>query len=158
MVLALLLTSGVTGCGGAFPADPDGTLDSIRSSGVLRAGASHHPPQVVQSAPETDPEGTEVDLLEAYARHLGARVEWTVASETALMEKLDEGEVDLVVGGLRDDSVWSAQAGLTRAYTQERAPDGTTLNRVIATPMGENALMNDLERWFDTYSPTEGGR
>ncbi len=131
--------------------DPDETLETIRSSGVLRAGASHHPPQVVHPAPGDVPSGVEVDLVEAYAAHLGAQVEWTAASESVLMEKLDEGELDLVVAGLRDDSVWSKTAGLTRAYTQEKAPDGTTLNRVIATPMGENALMSDLERWFDTY-------
>lgn len=147
-----VLTVALAGCGGRFPVDPDGTLESIRSSGELRAGASHHPPQVVHpSETSGDPTGTEVELVEAYARHLGARVEWTAASETSLMEKLDEGELDLVVAGLRDDSVWADQAGLTRAYTQETAPNGSTLNRVIATPMGENALMVDLERWFDGY-------
>lgn len=159
LAVTALLAGMLAACGQGFPVDPDGTLESIRSSGELRAGASHNPPQVVHPSESSGgPTGTEVELVEAYARHLGARVEWTIASETALMEKLEEGELDLAVAGLRTDSVWADTAGLTRAYAQESAPDGTTLNRVIATPLGENALMVDLERWFDSYEGRADGR
>lgn len=157
VALLVLCLVGVTGCSGGFPADPDQTLETIRETGVMRAGASHNPPLVVH--PETDggdPTGTEVDLIEAYAEHLGVDVEWMMGSETALFEALQEGQVDLVVAGLLDDSEWTSKSGLTRPYTEETAPDGSTRKRVVATPAGENALMTDLERWFDTYEGANG--
>lgn len=88
--------------------------------------------------------------MTGYAKHLGATVEWTVDSETALVEQLEEGEVDLVVAGLEADSVWADRAALTRPYVEEKEPDGATVPRVIAAPAGENALLSDLERWLDT--------
>lgn len=145
---AIGLLAALTACGRPFPADPDHTLENIRSSGVVRVGASHHPPQVVQAG-DRPPTGTEVDLIEDYADHLGARVEWTVGSETSLIDELEAGELDMVIAGFEADSQWSSRAGLTRPYAEETAPDGSTIKRVIAVPAGENALMSDLERWLD---------
>lgn len=151
VVLAAALTTGVTACGGSFPADPDGTLETIRTNRTIRVGASHHPPQVSQpTEKDASPTGSEVDLVTGYARHLGASVEWTVDSETALVEQLEEGQLDLVIAGLQADSVWADRAGLTRPYVEEEEPDGSSVPRVIATPAGENALLSDLERWLDS--------
>lgn len=139
-------------CSGPFPADPNGTLERIETSGVLRAGAAHHPPEVAHPATAAgDPTGSEVAMIEDYAAHLGADVEWHVAAETELMERLEDGRLDLVVAGLHADSVWSDTAGLTRAYRRDTGPDGEEVGHVVATPAGENALMSSLERWFDSY-------
>ena len=149
---AVALAAGLAACSGPFPAAPDGTLERIRADGVLRAGAAHHPPEVVHPERDgADPTGTEVAMIEDYAAELGAEVEWYVASETVLMERLETGRLDLVVAGLHADSVWADTAGLTRAYARATGPDGAEVRRVIATPAGENALMSSLERWFDDY-------
>ena len=87
-------------------------------------------------------------LVEGFADHLGARVEWTVAGEEHLVEMLEKGELDLVVGGLSDQNAWTSKAAPTRPYTEERTADGTTAH-VVLVPMGENAFQSELERWLD---------
>lgn len=136
-------------CSGGFPADPDGTLERIREEGLLRVGAAPHPPQVEITTLGAEPTGTEVDLVEAYGDHLGVDVEWVVGTESTLFEALQDGEVDLVVGGLQHNSLFVSEAGFTRPYVEEKAGDGETVKRVVATPMGENALLSDLERFLD---------
>lgn len=144
--VALLLA--VTGCG--IPHDPDGTLDRVREQQLLRAGASHHPPFVQVESPDADPTGSEVELVEAYAEHLGADVEWTVGSEATLVEALEEGDIDVLAAGLADDSPWADRVGLTRPYAEKTdGPAGEQKSIVLAVAMGENALLVDLERWLD---------
>lgn len=150
LLVGLVVTSVLAGCAQAFPADPDDTLDRVRSTRVLNAGATVHPPQVTAPANEgDDPGGTEVDLVERYAASIGAGVEWTVASETRLVDDLEDGALDLAVAGLLEDSVWSDRAGLTRPYLEEKDEDGESLARVMGVRLGENALMSDLERFLD---------
>lgn len=149
-ILAAALTLALAGCSGGFPADPDGTLARIKADGVLRAGAAPHPPQVEIPAPGAEPTGNEVEPVEAYGEHLGVDVEWIVGTESTLFEALHGGEVDLVVGGLQHNSLFASEAGFTRPYLEETASDGEeTIKRVMATPMGENALLTDLERFLD---------
>ena len=147
----LCLTSAVTGCAASLPMDVDGTLGRVRSDRVLRVGASHHPPQVVQPAePDGEPNGTEVDLVTGYADHPGARVEWTMGSEASLVEGLGEGDLDLAVAGFEATSPWAADVALTRPYTTDTGRGGRRIDRVLAAPAGENALLVNLERWLDT--------
>lgn len=148
-VAAVLLA--LTGCAGSFPVDTEDSLQRIRTEKVLRAGASHHPPQVVRpEGPGADPTGTEVDLVTAYAERLGARVEWTTGSEATLVEALHEGELDIAVAGFEATSPWSADVALTRPYATDTGRQGRTVDRVLATRAGENALLVDLERWLDS--------
>lgn len=149
----------VAGCGSVvpddFPADPDGTLDRVRSEGVLRAGASPRPGWVDVAGEQ--PTGREPRLVTSFADHLGADVEWTVAGEEELVRLLEDGEIDLAVGGLTDSNAWVDKAGLTRAYTEVEVA-GTTEAHVMMVPMGENALQSELERWLDTQPTAGGGR
>lgn len=81
----------------------------------------------------------------AYATHVGADVEWTVAGEEDLVEMLEAGELDLAVGGFTENNAWVDHVGLTRAYED---------TYVMMVPMGENALQSDLERWLDQHGAT----
>ena len=133
----------LAGCGTSllpddFPADPDGTLDRIRADGVVRAGASPRPGWV--EVGDGDPTGREPRLVEAFAADLDAEVEWTVAGEEELVRLLEDGEIDLAVGGFTEANAWVSEVGLTRPYA------GT---HVMMVPMGENALQSRLERWLD---------
>lgn len=120
------------------PADPDGTLDRVRTGGVLRVGASPRPGWV--ELVDGSPVGPEADLVRRFAAHLDARVEWTVTGEEDLVSRLDEHRLDLAVGGFTEDNAWVDRVGLTRPYR------GT---HVLMVPMGENAFQSDLERWLD---------
>jgi len=145
-VLLVLVTTVLSACGLSIPTDPGGTLDAVRRDGVLRAGASPSPGWVETG---TDaPAGREPELVEGFADHLGARVEWTVAGEEHLVEMLEKGELDLVVGGLSDQNAWTSKAAPTRPYTEERTADGAKAH-VMLVPMGENAFQSELERWLD---------
>jgi hypothetical protein len=152
--LALLASALLLGgCGvpalSDIPVDPDGTLERVRSDGVLRVGAS---PRAgwVELGDGPPPEGREPALVSGWAEHLGVDVEWTVAGEEELVRLLEDGELDLAVGGFTEDNAWVSKVGLTRSYT-EVVVDGTTEAHVMMVPMGENALQSDLERWLDDH-------
>jgi polar amino acid transport system substrate-binding protein len=159
----LLLVAAVVllaGCGTSllpddYPADPDGTLDRIRADGVVRVGASPRPGWV--EVGDGDPTGREPRLVEAFAKTLGADVEWTVTGEEDLVRLLEEGEIDLAVGGFTDTNAWVDKVGLTRSYAEVEVA-GTTEAHVMMVPMGENALMSRLERWLDDHSDEGGAR
>ncbi|KQM57763.1 hypothetical protein ASE64_15355 [Agreia sp. Leaf210] len=154
--LALVSVLSLCGCGLTIPSDPSGTLDAVRG-GVLRAGVSPNAPFVdvtgVDAEPTgTEPTGTEVEAIEAFADHLDADVEWTIGSEEELVRDLEDDELDLVAGGLTDETPWSDKAGVTRAYDDVTDDDGSVLKLVMLAPMGENAFISELETFLSRYS------
>lgn len=124
-VAPLLLAASLIAAGCTYPQDPDGTLERVEG-GTLRAGVSPSP----RSA-------AEMRLVERFAADLGARVRWTRDGEEHLIERLEKGELDLVVGGLTKTSPWKTHAALTRPYAKDH---------VMAAPLGENAFLVRLER------------
>ena len=159
--LALVSVLSLCGCGLTIPSDPSGTLDTVRG-GVLRAGISPNAPFVdvtgVGEEPTgteptgIEPTGTEVEAIEAFADHLDADVEWTIGSEEELVRDLEDGELDLVAGGLTDETPWSDKAGVTRSYDDVTDDDGSVLKLVMLAPMGENAFISELETFLSRYS------
>ena len=146
--LALSVTVVLAGCT-SMPQDPDGTLARIRATGMLRAGASPGGGLVRVNGDAVS--GPETDLVEAFAGSLGARVEWRVSGEEDLVEAMEEGELDVIAGGLTDKSPWSDRVALTRPY-DEREQAGRQVGQVLAVPLGENALLFALESWLDGRS------
>ncbi|CAA9308144.1 MAG: hypothetical protein AVDCRST_MAG61-1519 [uncultured Friedmanniella sp.] len=132
------------GCG-TFPADPDGTLDRVQG-GVLRVGVSPSPPWTVVGA--GDPAGIEPDLVRRFADGLQAQVTWQVGGEEMLIGELEHHRLDLVVGGLTEDSPWTDKAAITKPYTEGPDPAGKPVGRVMAAPMGENAFLLRLEKFL----------
>lgn len=143
-VIAALLAAGLTGCGLKVPTDPDGTLDSITGA-TLRAGASAEPGLV--NADAGVPTGPLVDLVEQFADSIDARVDWTVAAEESLVGDLEDGTLDIAIGGFTDQTPWTDQAGVTRGYQSIDGADGRSL--VFLVPLGENALLSELEGFLD---------
>jgi polar amino acid transport system substrate-binding protein len=142
--LAVTVAVGVSaGACASIPVDPEGTL--VRASGgVLRVGMSHQPPWT--SLEDGERAGVEVRLVEDFAAGIDAEVEWLDGGEEALMRALDLGRLDVVVGGLTEQSPWADQAALTRPYVVVTAPDGAPEAHVMAARYGENALLVALER------------
>jgi polar amino acid transport system substrate-binding protein len=139
LLLAALLA---TGC--RFPSDPNGTLDRVQG-GRLRAGLSARAPwtRVVDGKPD----GPEARLVEEFAAQLDARVDWVVGAESDLFTALEQGDLDLVVGGLTDDTPWKDKVGLTKPYLWIRR-DGHTERHVIAVAPGENRFLLRLEEFL----------
>lgn len=148
LVSALLAVLVTAACAVAVPSDPEGTLDRVRD-GRLRVGVTVREPWT--SLPDGDdapPAGLEVDLVTAFAEHLGAQVEWEVGSEEQLVADLEEGDVDLLVGGLTASSPWASRVALTRPYVTVPDEHGDEENHVMATRAGENAFLVELERFL----------
>jgi ABC-type amino acid transport substrate-binding protein len=149
LVPSVLAAALLSGCGLQIPTDPDGTLDRVRASGELRVGVSPHPPfTTLPAEPDGEPGGTEVELMEQFADSLGAEAVYAVAGEEELVRRLEEGELDVMIGGLTSKSPWSTKVGLTRPYLQ--TPErGEQVKHVMAVVRGENAFMSELERFLD---------
>lgn len=138
-VAVLMLAPLLLGACSSIPRDAADSLADIRGGEVL-VGAALHPP-FVEVTGDGAPTGTEVELIEAWAEDLNATVAWETGSETVLVGKLADGELDVVIGGFDDQTNWSNEVAMTRPYGT--GPDGTA--RVVLTEPGENALLVDLE-------------
>jgi ABC-type amino acid transport substrate-binding protein len=142
VVLAAVL---LTGCGMQIPSDPDGTLD--RATGhVLRVGASPDGALVHETSAGAVA-GTEAELVEEFAASIDASVEWSIGSEETLVTKLEDGDLDLVIGGMTDATPWIVKAGITRGYPGIDGADGRPL--VWLVPLGENRLLSTIETFLD---------
>lgn len=149
MAVVTLLLVPLAGCGVTIPTDPDGTLDRVAREQVVRAGAAPNRDWVRVEGPDR-PAGHEVRLVEEFAAGLGARVEWTVGTEEHLVTLLEEGDLDIAVGGFTDQNLWVDMAALTRPYA-EVTVGGTTEKHVMMLPLGENAWQSELEQWLDQH-------
>jgi hypothetical protein len=125
----------LSGCGLQVPVDPDGTLDRVRD-GELRVGLTADSP-------------AEEVLVEGFAEQVGAEVSWREGGEEQLMTALEDGELDLVIGGLTDASPWSTHAAITRPYAETVDDRGRTVRHVMAAPLGENAFLVELETYLE---------
>lgn len=145
ILLALAMTAALTGCGITVPTDPDGTLQTV-SGGELRVGVSSD--AGLADASTDTPSGPLIDLVDTFAESLDADVEWTAGSEETLVVMLEEGDLDLVVGGLTDQTPWIDRVGVTRGYRDIEGADDRAI--VMFVPLGENAFLTELEEFLDT--------
>src|SRR5699024_5093876 len=128
---------GLVGCGGHYPADPEGTLNRV-SGGTIRAGVSHDPPWsdiTTGGNTEEDPGGIEAGLLDNYAASTGAELEWRAGGEEALVGLLAERELDVVVGGPTGQSPWESDAAITASYAESKGIAGSTDKHVMAAQL-----------------------
>ena len=146
-IAAALLVVASSACA-AIPADPKGTLERA-SGGVLRVGMSEHPPWTeLDDGART---GVEVDLIEGFAESIDAEIGWQDGGEEHLIEELHAGSLDVVIGGLTAASPWVEQAALTRPYVVVTSSSGSPEPHVMASRMGENALLVALERHLEQH-------
>lgn len=148
---AVAASLALTGCTG-IPKDPDGTLDRVEQSHILRVGASPSEGRVTLTTPDAPPTGPEPDLASEFATTLGATVQWRSGGEEELVTAMEAGELDLLIGGLTDATPWTKRVSVTRSYaTTTRA--GEPVKHVMAVPAGENEMLVRLETFLDEATP-----
>ncbi|WP_200331567.1 transporter substrate-binding domain-containing protein [Leucobacter sp. L43] len=135
----------LTGCSSTIPADPEGTLERA-TNGTLRVGVSDSPPWV-ETFDDASPAGTEPKLVQKFAERIDADIEWTENGEEQLFKALERGELDIVIGGLTDETPWIDFGALTVPYAEQER-DGIAEKHVMAVRMGENALLVALEEFL----------
>ena len=144
-LVAVAMTTALAGCGISVPVDPDGTLQSV-SGGELRVGVSVDEGLAEVTAGALT--GPLIDVTSAFAESLDAEVRWTVGSEETLVVMLEDGDLDLVVGGLTDQTPWADRVGVTRGYRDIDGAEDRSI--VMFVPLGENAFLSELEEFLDT--------
>ena len=106
-------------------------------------GITEHPPWTERAAAE--PAGVEADLVRAFAGEIGAQVRRVWGAEQRLFERLEEHELDLVVGGITDASPWIKKVGFTKPYLELDHGVHEGERRVMAVAPGENGFLRRLE-------------
>ena len=134
MRLATLLCLALCACG--IPRDRKETLARVEH-GELRAGFTHHPPEVDCSGDR--PRGEEVKMVERLAALLGARLTHRCSSEAVLVSDLREHRIDIAAGAFDGGSPWRTKAGATLPYSRHSG-------RRFLVPPGENAWLMRLDR------------
>jgi polar amino acid transport system substrate-binding protein len=141
LTLLCLLIFG--GCN--LPRDPEGTLNRA-TGGTLRVGITEHEPWTRLS--DGEPAGVEVELVQEFAKSIDAEIDWVHGTEAELFEALEHFELDMMIGGVKEDTPWSKHVGLTGAYVTLPPPRDELRNEkhVMAVAPGENALLVQLEK------------
>jgi polar amino acid transport system substrate-binding protein len=146
----LIVCACLAGCSD-LPRDPQETSRHAQG-GRLRVGLVEHPPWVIRT--EGEPVGAEVELVRRFAAELGATPEWHWGGEQQHLEALEHYQLDLVVGGMTDETPWAKYVGLTSPYFEERIkvgvprsmqPPASVKGMQVAVRSGE-VVANYLER------------
>jgi ABC-type amino acid transport substrate-binding protein len=142
---AALVGAGLcAGCG--IPYDTAGTYELVKE-GKLRVGVAEKPPWA--NAAEGDMIGIEVELTKELAQRTSSETEWTARAESELVKRLRVGQLDLVIGGLTDDSPWSNEIAFSRPYLETIDPvSGETQKHVWAVRQGENRWLLEVDRFL----------
>lgn len=141
----VLFTCLLTGCGIQVPTDPNGTLDRVRE-GVMRVGVTENSPWV-ELDDTAQPSGIEPVLISGFADQLGSEIQWTTASEAVLLDRLDQGELDIVIGGFLEDTPWVEKGAITLPFAEETTLGGPE-KHVMIVRMGENGFLVALEKFL----------
>lgn len=120
---------------GDLPRDPHGTLERVRAEKVIRLGE-------VAGAPE---DAAAQAALSALAARTGARIERVSGHGEELLERLEDGELDLVYGQFAEDSPWASAVHFgTPPRGPSHPPKSQRLPR-FAFRMGENGWIAAVE-------------
>jgi ABC-type amino acid transport substrate-binding protein len=130
-----------------FPRDPENTTENVRSTGTLRVGLIGQEPWAY-GAPPT-PAGIEVAIVREFAKGLNANPVWTVLSEAQATEKLQNYQLDMVIGGLTKDNPRKKHLGFSRLYLHMGKGDRNV--HVMAVAQGENRLLTELEKFLKQH-------
>ncbi len=141
LAAALLLS----GCD-ALPRDSVGTLRRVQSGGELRVGVADNPPWVRFDGERV--RGIEPELIEGWAKTMGARVRFRRGAEAELVEALHRRELDVMAAGFDSKTPHAPRIGPTQPYVAVEDRHGKKKKHVLAVTQGESALLLSLDRFL----------
>lgn len=128
LLLAIALLAGAA-CG-AIPKDPDGTLDRVRAERQFRVG-------LIASGAPVGADRQKL-FLQGVGRAAGARPAIETGASDPLLAKLEEGELDVVVGEFAPQSPWALHVTMLPLLGEQISREGH-VHLAAAARNGENA-------------------
>ena len=123
---------------GDFPRDPKGTLERVRSEGSFRVG-------LVAPLGEAGLDPKSQALLQRLGQATGASPTIERGDAEPLLNRLEEGELDLVIGRFESASPWKKMVSFSPPLRVEKHGK-TEFHLVAAMQNGENAWIGLVER------------
>jgi hypothetical protein len=144
LISLLLAAVLLPGCD-ALPRDSNGALQRARG-GELRVGVVENPPWVRFESDSIS--GLEVELIEAWAKGLGARVIWRRGPEADLVDALHRREIDVLVAGFDSRTPYGSKLAPTQPYLEIEDRFGSKKKHIMAVTQGESALLFALDQFL----------
>lgn len=135
LLFAMLVT--VSGCAD-FPRDPDGTLERIRAEGAFEVG-------LIAPAADQPYQDRRQALIDRVAAATGARPLLIEDSAEALLARLRDGDLDLVLGTFHRTSPWAREVEFLPPLREYETHSGRA-QLSAAAKMGENGWIALLYR------------
>lgn len=144
-VLALIcVLSALAGCS-ALPRDPDGTLDRVRDSGMMKVGIVETPGAALPAPARA--------LLARLSAATGAKPQLMPGAAEPLLMALEAGKLDLVVGNFAHDTPWTQRVALSPPLAVRGAKE-MRIDLIAAMPPGENRWIMLVENSVRAVAPT----
>jgi len=133
-ILAMMFALGCS----EIPKDPEGTLERVRAEGVFKVGliASEQPPVGADRSRM---------LVERVGQRAKAEPQFEKGASEPLLAKLEEGELDMVIGELAPASPWAKAVTLLTPLGEQVSQDDH-VHLVVALRNGENAWIGLVDR------------
>ncbi len=125
-----------------LPRDPNGTMNRVRG-GTLVVGIVEGSSYASLGASEAT--GEDADLARRVADTFGAEPRWTRGTADQMVAALDDGAVDLAIGGIPRRAPWTTRVALTASIGGMNL-GGERVERAFALPLGENRWMLEVNR------------
>jgi len=135
VLTSLVLVTALAGCN-ALPRDAAGTTERIAREGAMR----------VAVLPGTHDASPALSLLGNHARRHDAQLAIVNLSGEHALRRLEDGELDAVVGHFAKTSPWMANISLSKPVGQAEPVDSRQPILRIARRNGENALILATDR------------
>ena len=135
-LLLCLLLAAAASCG-PFPRDPEGTLERVRSEGRFHVG-------LVAPLGEGRPDPKADHLLRRVAERSGASPKIERGGAEPLLDRLKQGDLDLVIGRFEKKSPWARLVSFSPPLRVEKQGK-TTFHLTAAMRNGENGWIALVE-------------
>lgn len=124
-------------CACNLPRDQRHTWEHVRQNG-LEVGVVNNPPySYIDNKNQAG--GEEIEVIRHFARVNKLNARYVSGSESDLIRRLREGEINLLVGGFSEKTIWKDSAGLSIPMAHKK---------VMLVQKGENRLLYELERFL----------
>lgn len=137
LLVTMALAALAPGCSD-LPMDPEGTLERIARERLLRVG-------VVASGPAATAADRQQALIARIAAATGSRPSLLTGSAEPLLMRLEQGELDLVVGEFHATSPWMLHVHILPPIAASSAGEEETIVAAAARN-GENRWIMLLDR------------